>query len=367
MRIQPVPRGVPRPRRRAHGRARVARAARRPRDAGRRVREARRRRAGLPARVRRARRAVGRFSFVGRNPSATLVLRDGVVELDGPLPAGIPTDQGMLAALEAMLARYTRPSFPDLPPLHGGIIGYLGYDVVREVEHLPDTPTDDRGYPDAVMSVIGSLAAFDHWRQRVYLIESVPTLGLDADRARRGLRRRGRAGARGRRRSGRAHSPYTPVEPPSADDELPELHSSMPGGLYQRGGRGRQGAHPRRRHLPGRAGPALRPRTRRRPVRRLPGAAPGEPAPVHVLRAPSRADARRVVARADGAAARPQGDLAAHRRHPPPRAHRRGRPPHGRRAASSTRRSVPSTSCSSTSPATTSAGSPSSARSTSTS
>ena len=121
-----------------------------------------------------------RFSFVGRNPSATLVLRDGVVELDGPLTAGIPTDQGMLAALEAMLASYTSPTFPDLPPLHGGIMGFLGYDVIREVEHLPDTPLDDRGYPDAVMSVIGSLAAFDHWRQRVYLIESVPTLGLDA-------------------------------------------------------------------------------------------------------------------------------------------------------------------------------------------
>ena len=70
-----------------------------------------------------------RFSFVGRNPSATLVLRDGIVELDGPLPAGIPTDQGMLAALEAMLASYTSPAFPDLPPLHGGIMGFLGYDV----------------------------------------------------------------------------------------------------------------------------------------------------------------------------------------------------------------------------------------------
>ncbi|HSM66584.1 MAG TPA: anthranilate synthase component I, partial [Ilumatobacteraceae bacterium] len=77
-----------------------------------------------------------RFSFVGRNASATLVLRDGVVELDGPLPDGVPTDQGMLAALEAMLERYTSPSFPDLPPLHGGIMGFLGYDVIREVEHL---------------------------------------------------------------------------------------------------------------------------------------------------------------------------------------------------------------------------------------
>ena len=85
------------------------------------------------------------FSFVGRNPSAMLVLRDGVVELDGALPDGIPTDEGMLAAHEALLEQYTSPHFDDQPPLHGGILGFHGYDVIREVEHQPDTPCDDRG------------------------------------------------------------------------------------------------------------------------------------------------------------------------------------------------------------------------------
>ena len=70
-----------------------------------------------------------RFSFVGRNPSATLVLRGDEVELDGPLPDGIPTDRGILAAMEALLERYTSPVFEDLPPLHGGMMGFLGYDL----------------------------------------------------------------------------------------------------------------------------------------------------------------------------------------------------------------------------------------------
>ena len=112
-------------------------------------------------------------------------------------------------------------------------MGFLGYDVIREVEHLPDTPPDDRGYPDAVMSVIGSLAAFDHWRQRVYLIESVPTLGLDDAQLDAAY-----DAAIGRVEQAVADLaeplPYTPVEPPSAADELPELHSSMPNGMYQR-------------------------------------------------------------------------------------------------------------------------------------
>jgi len=53
------------------------------------------------------------------------------------------------------------------------VVGYLGYDVVREVEHLPDIPPDDQGFPDAGLVVIGQLCAFDHWRQRVVLVDNV--------------------------------------------------------------------------------------------------------------------------------------------------------------------------------------------------
>ncbi|WP_420453452.1 anthranilate synthase component I [Ilumatobacter sp.] len=174
-----------------------------------------------------------RFSFVGRDPSATLVARDGVVELDGSLPPGIPTDEGILAALEALLDASSSPAFDDLPPLHGGIVGFLGYDVIREVEHLPDAPVDDRGFPDAVMSVIGSLAAFDHWRQRVYLIESVATGGLAADDVDAAY---DDAVARVERSVEDLARPlaYTPTAPPAGDDELPDLSSTMGGGSYQR-------------------------------------------------------------------------------------------------------------------------------------
>jgi anthranilate synthase component I len=173
-----------------------------------------------------------RFSFVGRDPSATLSLRDGNLTVSGDLPPGIPTDRGMLAAIEALLDVYTSPVFDDLPPLHGGIMGYLGYDVIREVEHLPDVPPDDHGLPDAVMSVIGSLAAFDHWRQRVYLIESVPTHGLTDDQLRSAYEAAGERVLASVDRLAQP-LPYVPVEPPTRDDELPTLRSSMPDGLYQ--------------------------------------------------------------------------------------------------------------------------------------
>ncbi len=93
----------------------------------------------------------GRYSFVGRNPLATITARGTAVTTEGDLDLDAATGQrvsgsgGVLAALEAILATFDSPDLPDLPPLHAGLVGYLGYDVVREVEHLPDTPPDDLG------------------------------------------------------------------------------------------------------------------------------------------------------------------------------------------------------------------------------
>ena len=78
----------------------------------------------------------GRFSFLGRDPALTMVVRGNDVVFDGPPPAGVPTDRGALAALEALLATYRAPTIAELPPFHGGVVGYLGYDVVLSLIHI---------------------------------------------------------------------------------------------------------------------------------------------------------------------------------------------------------------------------------------
>ena len=168
-----------------------------------------------------------RFSFVGRRPLGTLVSRGRQVSATGEFPEGTPLDQGILAAIEHILSQWRSPATEELPPLHGGLVGYLGYDVVREVEHLPDVPVDDQELPDAVMSVIGELAVFDHWRQRVILIENViiPPGASDAeidaayDGAIAALEQLAADGARP------VAEPL--LEPPPPDEELPEVESSM--------------------------------------------------------------------------------------------------------------------------------------------
>ena len=115
-----------------------------------------------------------RYSFVGRSPVTTVVAHGlNLSVLHGELPASAPTDRGILACLEELLVRYRSPKLEELPPMHGGLVGYLGYDVVREIERLGEPHADDREIPDAVMSVVGEVVAFDHWKSRAVLIDNV--------------------------------------------------------------------------------------------------------------------------------------------------------------------------------------------------
>jgi anthranilate synthase component 1 len=174
----------------------------------------------------------GRWSFVGRRPAVTMVARGGRLTADAPLPQHVPLDRGVLGAVEAILATYRSPSLPDLPPLHGGLVGYLGYDVVREVERLPDVPADDLGNPDAVLSIIGELAAYDHYRQRVTLVAnafvppgaSAAELDVEYEDALTRLEQVADDGARP------ISEPM--VEPPDLDEPLPEVRSTMGLRLY---------------------------------------------------------------------------------------------------------------------------------------
>lgn len=173
----------------------------------------------------------GRFSFLGRDPACTLVARGRRVEVEGVVPDGVPRDAGALAALEALLAKHRAPQISDLPPFHGGVVGYLGYDVVREIERLPDIPHDDQGLPDAVLSLTGHVTAFDHFRQRLSLIENVflsqePDVDEAYDNAVARLDALVDELAR--------PLPYAP-SPPPADElvELPTIRSTMGPDMYR--------------------------------------------------------------------------------------------------------------------------------------
>jgi len=114
----------------------------------------------------------GRYSFVGTDPIFVLKGRGDQVEWEGDPPAQARGVQGPLAALDAAMQALRAPDFPSLP-LHGGAVGVVGYDAVREVEDIPDTGSDDLGLPDVLMMVPRHVVGLDHLRQTMSVITNV--------------------------------------------------------------------------------------------------------------------------------------------------------------------------------------------------
>lgn len=111
-----------------------------------------------------------RWSFVGVRSPAALTVRDGRAVWTGTPPDGLPTEGNPLDVLrETMATLHTEP-LPGMPPLTGGMVGYLGYDAVRWLERLPEYTTDDLAIPELTMLFATDLAAFDHYEGTVTLI-----------------------------------------------------------------------------------------------------------------------------------------------------------------------------------------------------
>ena len=112
-----------------------------------------------------------RWSFVGVRCSGVLTERDGASRWLGDDPPELPTDP--LEAVRVLARGLRSPRDPGLPPLTGGLVGYLGYDVVRRLERLPSTAPDDLGMPELAMMLATDLAVLDHSDGSVLLIANV--------------------------------------------------------------------------------------------------------------------------------------------------------------------------------------------------
>ena len=72
--------------------------------------------------------------------------------------------------LAETLERLHTPRDEALPPMTSGMVGYLGYDIVRRLERLPDSNLDDLALPELVMMLASDLAVLDHHTRQVWLI-----------------------------------------------------------------------------------------------------------------------------------------------------------------------------------------------------
>lgn len=128
-----------------------------------------------------------RYSYIGRRPfmifkssgeNITVVKNGRKTEKKGN-----PFDE-----LKALFGEYKGVSLKGMPRFCGGAVGYIGYDMVRRIEDLPDAPRDDTGLPESYLGFYDEVITYDHLKQRVIITVNV-IAGNDINRAYEAYRR----------------------------------------------------------------------------------------------------------------------------------------------------------------------------------
>ena len=127
----------------------------------------------------------GRYSIIGFKPDVIWRCIRGKAEINrqarSDAHAFEPLPGRPLETLRTLI-RETQMDMPkELPPMAAGLFGFLGYDMVRDMEDLPDLNEDPIGLPDAIMVRPTLICIFDRLEDNVALITPVwPQAGITA-------------------------------------------------------------------------------------------------------------------------------------------------------------------------------------------
>jgi anthranilate synthase component 1 len=125
----------------------------------------------------------GRYSFAAGDPAAVLVAADDRlavhdVRRELPLPEPAPGTP-IRTALRDVAAALAAPRVPGLPPLTGGLMGYVAYEAAAALDGHPAPHPAEAPCPPIGLLVVDRAAVFDQWRQRLVLVAHASAGGYD--------------------------------------------------------------------------------------------------------------------------------------------------------------------------------------------
>ena len=102
-----------------------------------------------------------RFSFFGGRPTLVHRSRPSQITIEEVASGAIRSDaRDLLESIRGLLDE--SEAVPGIAPFSSGVVGYLGYDVVRRFERLPSSPPDPEGLPDSFLLVPSEIVVVDH-------------------------------------------------------------------------------------------------------------------------------------------------------------------------------------------------------------
>lgn len=130
----------------------------------------------------------GRYSVIGMEPDLIWRCQNGKASLNRQAQSAphafVPETQAPLDSLRSLIAETRLDVPPTLPPMAGGLVGYLGYDMVRQMETLPVKNQDTIGVPEGLMTRPSLFAIFDNVNDELTLIAPIyPSPDITAEDA----------------------------------------------------------------------------------------------------------------------------------------------------------------------------------------
>ncbi len=119
---------------------------------------------------------IARYSFLGTNPSLIFRSRGKKIEIIRPQnnkKQSFVTTKTPLAEIKKIMRNFRSVEVAGLPRFYGGLVGYLGYDVVRFFENIPDKNKDDLKIPDTLLILTDTLLIFDRLNHTLKILSNV--------------------------------------------------------------------------------------------------------------------------------------------------------------------------------------------------
>jgi anthranilate synthase component I len=125
-----------------------------------------------------------RYSFLGTDPAMVIKCRgDGVEVLRNGRVERLSFTADPLEVVKKVMAQYRPVEVDGLPRFSGGAVGYLGYDIVRYLEKIPQLKKRGFDLPDLALMITDTLLIFDNRTQKIKVVTNVHLTHADLKRA----------------------------------------------------------------------------------------------------------------------------------------------------------------------------------------
>lgn len=119
---------------------------------------------------------IARYSFLGNSPNLIFKSKGKNIQIQYPVKNSVcsfVTNKDPLYEIQKIMRDFRAANIKGLPRFYGGLVGYMGYDMARFFERLPDKNPDDLKLADSIFILTDTILVFDHINHTIKIVSNV--------------------------------------------------------------------------------------------------------------------------------------------------------------------------------------------------